>query len=70
MGEKNYVFRCFVCYRTEEYVKGKRVPICCNMAMELDPLPPCTLADHAEMARNEDEGFACDDGRAYTGSAV
>ncbi len=63
MGDQKYIYRCTECNRTVEQAKGEEAPTCCEKVMVLDPLPPCTVPDQAEMVRNEDEGEACDDNR-------
>lgn len=65
MGEQKFIYRCTECDSTKEFVEGGTAPTCCKKVMVLDPLPPCTLPDQAEMVRNEDEGGACDDGRGH-----
>jgi hypothetical protein len=54
------VYTCSVCGKKSKVEKGKPIPLCCKKEME--PLPFCTVAPHAEMARNYDEDLPCDDG--------
>jgi hypothetical protein len=58
------VYICSVCGRESKVEKGQPVPLCC--AKEMGPLPFCTVAPHAEMARSSDEDLPCDDGTAAT----
>lgn len=53
-------YTCSVCGKKVEVEKGKPVPRCCHKEME--PLPFCTTAPNAEMARNNNEDLPCDDG--------
>jgi hypothetical protein len=53
-------YTCSVCGKKVEAEKGKPVPLCCHKEME--PLPFCTTAPNAEMARNNNEDLPCDDG--------
>lgn len=51
---------CSAC-RKEALVKtGEPIPLCCGKEME--PLPFCTTAPNAEMARNGDPDEPCDNG--------
>jgi hypothetical protein len=54
------VYTCSVCGKEAKAKKGQPVPLCCTK--EMDPLPFCTAAPQAEMARNYDEDQPCDDG--------
>jgi hypothetical protein len=56
------VYTCSVCGKEAKAKKGKPVPLCCTK--EMGPLPFCTAAPQAEMARNYDEDQPCDDGTA------
>jgi len=58
MSEVTYY--CSVCQKETSVKKGRPVPLCCGK--EMGPLPYCTSAPNAEMARNEDAGEPCDDG--------
>jgi hypothetical protein len=58
MGEVTYT--CSVCGKKGKAKKGKPIPLCCHKEME--PLPFCTSAPHAEMSRTGDEDGPCDDG--------
>ena len=40
-------------------------PHCCGKSMLREKLPPCTIAQHPEMVRNEYDDEPCDDDRAY-----
>lgn len=55
-------YSCSICKKEISVPKGEAVPICCGREME--PLPFCTTAPHAEMARNYDEDEPCDPGRS------
>lgn len=57
------LYRCRKCDRTQARQAGADAPECCDEAMTPEPLPPCTTAAHAEMARNTDDDEPCDDGR-------
>jgi hypothetical protein len=63
MSEQEYIYRCGSCEATKDYRDGESAPICCGMAMNREPLPLCTSAQHPEMARNADPDEPCDDGR-------
>jgi hypothetical protein len=54
------VYTCSVCGKAAKVKKGEPVPLCCKKEME--PLPFCTTAPNAEMARNDNEDLPCDDG--------
>ena len=53
-------YYCTTCKREVTVKEGKKVPICCGKEME--PLPFCTSAPHAEMSRNYDKDEPCDPG--------
>jgi hypothetical protein len=63
MEETKYTYKCSKCGRTEEGSIDKPEPICCKIVMIKDHLGQCTIADHPEMTRNNDESEPCDDGR-------
>jgi len=63
MAEINYIYRCSACNLTKDYKAKEPAPVCCAMPMAVEELPVCISAPHAEMARNDDEGEPCDDGR-------
>ena len=58
MSEVTY--QCSICGKKAKVEEGKPAPICCNVEME--PLPYCTTAATAEMARSADADEPCDDG--------
>jgi len=53
-------YACSVCGKKVKTEKGKPIPLCCRKEME--PLPFCTTAPNAEMARSGDADEPCDDG--------
>ncbi len=59
------IYNCQQCSNTTTLLDGEKTPVCCEKEMLLDPLEPCTSADHAEMVRNTDDSDACDDGRGH-----
>ncbi len=61
MAKKKTTYSCIECERSLLVGEEEEVPDCCGAKMK--PLSQCTTADHAEMARNEDESDACDDNR-------
>ncbi len=63
MTESKYIFNCSNCGRIEEIAEGKPAPTCCQKIMIKDPLDQCTVAEHPEMVRNNDDSKPCDDGR-------
>jgi DNA-directed RNA polymerase subunit RPC12/RpoP len=63
MVEKKYIYRCTSCGSSEEITEGKTAPSCCKKIMVKDPLDKCTIAEHPEMVRNNDDSEPCDDGR-------
>ncbi len=63
MPEVQYRCICNKCGRTYEVSAGESLPDCCGEIMAIEPLPPCTVADHPEMTRNSDDSNACDDSR-------
>ena len=56
----NVTYICRTCRKEVVASEGEPIPICCQKEME--PLPFCTTAPHAEMARNYDADEPCDDG--------
>ena len=60
MADKTH--RCPTCGKTIELMPGQPVPSCCGRTMESIPLPACTKAPTAEMARPGDADEPCDDG--------
>jgi hypothetical protein len=56
-------YHCSACKREVAVKEGDEVPICCGKEME--PLPFCTSAPHAEMSRNDDADEPCDDGTLH-----
>ena len=61
MSEATY--HCSVCGKESKVKEGEPIPLCCHKEME--PLPYCTSAPNAEMARNEDADEPCDDGTGH-----
>jgi hypothetical protein len=53
-------YTCSLCGKAVKVEKGKPAPLCCMKDME--PLPFCTTAPNAEMARNNAADEPCDDG--------
>ncbi len=53
-------YQCTLCKKEITINQGEKIPICCGREME--PLPFCTTAPQAEMARNYDADEPCDPG--------
>jgi hypothetical protein len=53
-------YHCSVCNKEVTIVAGEPIPMCCGQEME--PLPFCTTAPNAEMARNYEADEPCDPG--------
>ena len=53
-------YHCTLCNKEATIEQGEPVPVCCGREME--PLPFCTTAPHAEMARNYEADEPCDPG--------
>ena len=58
MSEATY--RCSICGKEAKVEDGEPIPLCCHKEME--PLPACTLAQTAEMARSSNPDEPCYDG--------
>ena len=53
-------YQCTLCKKEITINQGEKIPTCCGREME--PLPFCTTAPQAEMARNYDADEPCDPG--------
>jgi hypothetical protein len=51
---------CSTCLKEASVKTGEPIPFCCGK--EMAPLPFCTTAPQAEMARNSDADEPCDNG--------
>jgi DNA-directed RNA polymerase subunit RPC12/RpoP len=57
------IYKCEKCGKETKTEKDEKEPECCGSKMTMQPVPHCTTAPHAEMARNENKDEPCDDNR-------